>query len=579
MKKPIFNFKLGTLFLLLFYGSVSGQSNLVLNGDFSSTTCTGCTMTSSNVSDWLVISGSPTISSTKEITLISGSDEIKQNLASTMFDGHKYQLELNVMNSGGTSGGIIVETDGPLGTQQILNWPVTATSLTLLKACFDINDDKTSIRIKAYASGGSPMSLTIDDISIRDIAPVITSDLGNNLCNGQSTLLTLEGVDINYVSWSPSATLSSSNGTSVTATPVATTTYNAMVVTNTGCVVFGSIPINYNGSASPLSVNPAITSSFGSNVCYSQSTTLIVDATNVASVTWSPYATLNSPTGTSVVASPTASTTYHALVIDNNGCPASSSIAIGYNAATPPVADFSFLVGSGDPCTYFGASNNHNAYAEFNDASTVPSGATNTLAWSFDDPGSGSNNTSNYDYEYHDFVDLATSSLQTDFDVSLYVSSSNGCHDEITKQVTVYTRPSAQFTVSNACQTSTGANFTFTADSPLIGAVYDWTYGGSIWTASGYTAVNTISTSYQTLQLKAYTSTCTTTYTKIIRDEVQFPTPTINFPSGKTVCKDGSLTFSEGSGYPSTAYKWYVNGSQCSASGSSSTISSSTGCF
>jgi PKD repeat protein len=78
---------------------------------------------------------------------------------------------------------------------------------------------------------------------------------------------------------------------------------------------------------------------------------------------------------------------------------------------------------------------------------TQPNGgsAIASWLWNFGDPASGSANTSNIQNPTHSFSTSGT------FTVLLTVTNANGCHDSISKSVSVNQAPVAQFTADTAC--------------------------------------------------------------------------------------------------------------------------------
>ena len=106
---------------------------------------------------------------------------------------------------------------------------------------------------------------------------------------------------------------------------------------------------------------------------------------------------------------------------------------------------------------------------DFTDQSTQNGGGSIiSWAWDFDDPGSGSDNTSTLQNPTHLF------SSSGSFDVLLVVENINGCIDSITMSVTVEANPEVDFTWDNAC---VDADVEFTSDYTGGDATYSWTFG------------------------------------------------------------------------------------------------------
>jgi hypothetical protein len=115
-----------------------------------------------------------------------------------------------------------------------------------------------------------------------------------------------------YVDDVTTTALQSSTSPSFTSSVSATTTYYVSVLSPGGCES-GRTPITITVfTPATLSVSPAVT------VCAGSSATLT--ASGAESYTWSPALGLDGTSSASVVATPTASTTYSVTGVDANGC-------------------------------------------------------------------------------------------------------------------------------------------------------------------------------------------------------------------------------------------------------------------
>ena len=140
--------------------------------------------------------------------------------------------------------------------------------------------------------------------------PPVISVASASICIGNTTPLTASGA-VNY-SWTPSATLSSSTGTSVTANPTVTTIYAIGGIDANGCI---------GGTTTTVTVNnlPTVTATSGTT-CVGSPTPLTASGANT--YTWSPATGLSSPNGSPVNATPSSSGTivYTISGTDGNGC-------------------------------------------------------------------------------------------------------------------------------------------------------------------------------------------------------------------------------------------------------------------
>ena len=147
------------------------------------------------------------------------------------------------------------------------------------------------------------------------------------ICLGDSAHINVSGA--NTYTWSPAGYLSSTSSASVTATPTTSTIYSVHG-TASGCpgtavsaTVTVNLPPDVSAHASPQ------------HICTGASSTLTA-AGSASSFTWSPAASLNTPYGTPVIASPTTTTEYTLLATGANGCVKKDSVRVTVNP-TPTI--------------------------------------------------------------------------------------------------------------------------------------------------------------------------------------------------------------------------------------------------
>ncbi|MEI7801703.1 MAG: PKD domain-containing protein, partial [Bacteroidota bacterium] len=322
-------------------------------------------------------------------------------------------------------------------------------------------------------------------VIVFNLPQVQLTPVNNWICLGTSTVLNASGAST--YTWTPASSLSSANGSSVTATPTVTTTYTVVGVDLNGCANSATAPVTvYPGPVTFSQPNPAI--------CRGDSTTIV--ASGAVSYAWSPLVGLNTGTGNTVVVNPTSTTTYSIIGTDINGCtatwplvvtvhfpvmniaPDSTSICDGQSTnivsngavsyqwspssslnssvtatvtASPSVSTTYTLIGFDQ----FNCTDTLNSFitvfpqpiagfifdpAEGCDPVTVAFGDTSPYAlnwvWHFSDGGIDS--TQN---PVHTFTGPGT------YDVSLYVSGLGGCNDQTNQNniITVFPEPVAEF--------------------------------------------------------------------------------------------------------------------------------------
>ncbi len=153
-----------------------------------------------------------------------------------------------------------------------------------------------------YTVIGTTATCTSSATAIVTINPTPTISVNSaTICPGSSVNLSASGAS-NYT-WSPAATLSSSNGASVTASPTTTTVYTISAASSFGCLASKTVSVFVGGSISPTVNSPTI--------CAGNS--IILTASGGSTYTWSPSLGLSTTNGTSVTANPMVNTTYTVL--------------------------------------------------------------------------------------------------------------------------------------------------------------------------------------------------------------------------------------------------------------------------
>ncbi len=124
-----------------------------------------------------------------------------------------------------------------------------------------------------------------------------------SICHGSSILLSAQGA--NSYSWSPASSLSSSTGSTVTATPTANTTYTVVGTFASGCTAMLTVTIN-------LLTGPTINITNDTAICLGES--IMLNASGGTGYLWSPSGSLSSATISNPIASPSITTIYSVIV-------------------------------------------------------------------------------------------------------------------------------------------------------------------------------------------------------------------------------------------------------------------------
>lgn len=214
--------------------------------------------------------------------------------------------------------------------------------------------------------------------------------------------------------------------------------------------------------------------------------------------------------------------TYNATltVVTNDNCSATVSKSI--QILPSPLANFDFNVSCLE------------VPVQFNDLSQ---GNMVSWAWNFDDPGSLINNSSNQQNPVHLFQQAG------DFNVSLFVQNANGCHDTITRTISILPRPAIDFSFNPGCASDT-VHF---SSSPYVNASstssWIWQFGDNTTSVEAnpyhiYTSPGTYSVSLTITNQNG----CTNVKTR----QVQVTTaPTAMFTHNSLSCSGTAVLFSD----------------------------------
>ncbi len=150
---------------------------------------------------------------------------------------------------------------------------------------------------------------------------ILTSP-ANYVCYGQSVTLTAYSTTSTYTSytWSPAGTLSATSGSTTVATPTETTIYGVSGVDIYGCTGFTNTLITVY--ALPVLTVTATPSA----LCPGGSSTLSVSG--ASTYTWLPTASVSPATGTPVMATPSATTTYTVTGTDIHSCHSTATTTV-----------------------------------------------------------------------------------------------------------------------------------------------------------------------------------------------------------------------------------------------------------
>lgn len=148
--------------------------------------------------------------------------------------------------------------------------------------------------------------------------PVAKISGSNYLCKGQGITLTASG-GLNY-EWYPSLGLNATNTAIVIASPVNSTVYHAIAISNNQCRDTAEISITVNDTPT-VSISPSAPS-------INKGQTVILTASGAQNYQWTPSVGLNTTSGSVVIASPIVNTTYSVLATDSNTCSVTKTVTV-----------------------------------------------------------------------------------------------------------------------------------------------------------------------------------------------------------------------------------------------------------
>ena len=153
------------------------------------------------------------------------------------------------------------------------------------------------------------------------------------------------------------------------------------------------------------------------------------------------------------------------IVTSNNGCK---------DTLTKPISVFGrAVIDFGPTAVCF---NTPTAFT--NSTSTVVNANTGSISnslWLFGDPAGGTSTLQNPIYTY---TNVVNSTVTTVYQATLYVTTSNGCTDSLTKPVTVYSIPTADFVADSVCLGSPTHLLNAGNNNGLPFFLFSWDFNG-----------------------------------------------------------------------------------------------------
>ena len=359
------------------------------------------------------------------------------------------------------------------------------------------------------------------DVLINNSYAVANAGLDKNYCTGDSTTLGAPALVGNTYSWSPATFLSNANISSPTATPPVTTTYY-LTVTNpaTNCPKIDTVNVIVSPKPIPDFTQPQ-------NQCLSGNTfTFNNSSTGAVAYLWQfgdgTTSTLQNP---SHIYTTAANYSVKLIVTGSGGC--MDSLNRNLTVFAKPTPAFSA------PANQCITNNNFT----FNNTSTGAS----AYLWQF-----GDGTISTLQNPSHSYTTAAN------YTVKLIVTNSSGCKDSLSRNLTVFAKPTPAF-AAPANQCISNNNFTF--NNASTGATnYLWHFGdGSISTLANPTHSYTSAANYTVKLIVTNSSGCKDSVSRALTVFTK-PTPNFAAPAGQCI-SNNSFSFNNTS-VGASSYLW-----------------------
>lgn len=421
-------------------------------------------------------------------------------------------------------------------------------------------------------TGTSGCSSTTTQLITVNPTPTVTATASNpTICSGNTSTLT--GTGATTYNWLPGPLA----GSPVVVTPASTTTYTMTGTGANGCTSTQTVAVTVNPS-------PTVTvSASNSSICTGGSTTLT--STGASTYLWMP----GSLTGSSVVVTPAATTTYTVTGTAANGCTNVQTITITVGSqptVSASASSASICVGGSTTLTGSGTTTYLWMPGSLTGTSVVVTPASTTTYTVTGSNGPGCSNTATILITVNPnptvtatgsptTICAGSSTTLTGGGASTYVwnpgnisgspitvspvvnttytvtgTSAAGCTGTATRLITVNAAPTLTVTPANS-SICPGGSVTLVGTT-TANHTYSWspTVGLSAPTSATTNAAPTVTTSY--VLTKTRTSTgCTITRTAVVTVN---PTPTITATAASpSICTGGNTTLTAAGG---STYTW-----------------------
>ena len=393
------------------------------------------------------------------------------------------------------NGNSTILNGGPVGNTYSWSPSTGLSSSTVASPIANPNSTTTYVLTITDVAGCSDIDSVV--VTVNPIPNINLSAVPMAICIGGSTVLTATGA--NSYTWNPSTGLSSTIGTSVTATPIVTTTY----------IVIGTSVNNCTGSQTIIvTVNPLPVLSITPNapaICIGNN--ILLTVVGADTYIWSPSNTLSASTGASVTATPAITTTYTVIGTSIAGCTSTSTVVVTVTSLPGVIAtSTNYTICSGQSTTLNG------------------SGAA-TYSW---DPTTGLSSPNS-----------SSTSASPSATTTYTLIGMNGTNCLASDTVVVHVNPLPVINTGSPNSFCIGGS-TQIGSNPIVGNTYSWTSNplGFTSTSANPTVSPTVTTTYFLTQTITSTG-CTATGSVVITVN---PLPVVDAGNPISVCNQPIAT-------------------------------------
>ncbi|NNF01081.1 MAG: PKD domain-containing protein, partial [Bacteroidia bacterium] len=219
----------------------------------------------------------------------------------------------------------------------------------------------------------------------------------------------------------------------------------------------------------------------------------------------------------------------YVVTVDDGECIAMDTISVTNDAM--PIAQFV----ANEPCV--------NTPVQFIDSSYVPFGIITNWSWTF-----GDGNTASVQNPVH------TYNAAGNYTVTLIITTSLGCIDTVSHDISILPNPTASFLTADAC---VGASVGFLDTSTPPGSInfWNWNFGDGNTSNQQYPSHTYGSAgTYQVTLIAGDTSGCMDT---VVQPVTIHPLPTANFSFNGSFCENNPINFTDLSVDANGIVSWY----------------------